>query len=311
VGASNKHGCALVTDHLLVQRSYVKRASIIATPASQALGEIDFVVGNFNDTACPPGSLPISNIETCKNSVHRLSTNKCAEASAVDGYQSDCESSIDSPGWCARQAGCSQADTGCVIFNSRSGQHTFAPYARPICTKVNFAAGNLGDMSCPAGSVTITNVATCKLYAHQLSNKCTEASAVDGYQSECESATNRPAWCARQAGCTRADTGCVIYNGGANENAFTPYGRPICMNSSVVTPEVSCCGACLTKPYCSPRSGNCHNTKKKAYYESCGGAGTPKVACCGACLGKPYCSPKSGKCYDSKQKPHYESCIAT
>lgn len=163
------------------------------------------------------------------------------------------------------------------------------------------------------GSVPITNVATCKSYAHQLSNKCTEASAVDGYQSECESSTNPPAWCARQAGCSRADTGCVIYNGREHGNAYAPYARPICINkvSSTTAPQVSCCGACLAKSYCSPKSGNCHDTKKKPYYKSCGIAETPNVSCCAACLGKAYCSPKSGNCYDSKKKAYYESCIAT
>jgi len=198
---------------------------------------------------------------------HQLA-NKCTESTAVDGYQSECENSTDRPVWCARQAGCSQADTGCVIFTSGTGGRAYVPYSRPVC-KASFVVGHLGDTACPTGSVPITNVATCKSYAHQLSNKCTEATAVDGYQSECESNTNRPVWCERQAGCSRADTGCVIYNGNERGNAYTPYARPVCINSSAAAPEVSCCRACLGKPYCSPKSGNCYDTRKKAYYESC------------------------------------------
>jgi len=178
--------------------------------SSQDTNDIDFVVGNFNDTACPAASLAITNAETCKTFARQLA-NKCTESTAVDGYQSECENTTDRPVWCARQAGCSQADTGCVIFTSGTGGLAYAPYARPVC-RASFVVGHLGDTACPTGSVPITSVATCKSYAHQLSSKCTEASAVDGYQSECESNTNRPVWCERQAGCSRADTGCVIYN---------------------------------------------------------------------------------------------------
>jgi len=35
----------------------------------------------------------------------------------------------------------------------------------------------------------------------------------------------------------------------------------------------------------------------------------PSASCCDTCGGKPFCSPQSQTCYDSKKKPYYESCI--
>ncbi|CAJ1406230.1 unnamed protein product [Effrenium voratum] len=62
-----------------------------------------------------------------------------------------------------------------------------------------------------------------------------------------------------------------------------------------------CCTTCLTR-FCSPRSGNCYDQKRKDYYLEC------KIDCCNSCAGLPFCSPVSGNCYDQKRKNYYLEC---
>lgn len=84
------------------------------------------------------------------------------------------------------------------------------------------------------------------------------------------------------------------------------------------TTATSCCTTCIGMPFCSPDSGNCYQSKAKAYYESCDSSSqsptpvptsaTTEASCCTMCVGKPFCSPGSGNCYESKSKSYYKSC---
>merc|ERR1711881_617931 len=95
------------------------------------------------------------------------------------------------------------------------------------------------------------------------------------------------------------------------------YVRVYCLDGTTTCPDVppkrSCCSKCSGEPFCSPKSGNCYDTKKNDYYESCGGddsaavadsnapasspTQTPVPACCRKCGDSPWCSPGSGACY--------------
>merc|ERR1712050_525166 len=69
----------------------------------------------------------------------------------------------------------------------------------------------------------------------------------------------------------------------------------------------SCCSACSSHPFCSPRSGNCYNYQGKAYYTSCSAQGS-RQNCCSHCGSAPFCSPVSGRCYANMAKNYYQSC---
>jgi beta-glucanase (GH16 family) len=95
------------------------------------------------------------------------------------------------------------------------------------------------------------------------------------------------------------------------------YVRVYCLDGtlSCKTLPVTCCSKCAGGQFCSQRSGNCYDSKRQDYYESCGGAergGVEPIApgCCAQCAGGSFCSPVSGNCYDSQAKDYYESCPA-
>jgi len=94
--------------------------------------------------------------------------------------------------------------------------------------------------------------------------------------------------------------------------APTPTPRP----NAVESP--TCCEACGSKGFCSPKSKRCYASKKRDYYSSCAGgsngAGNSSAEgeCCGNCHGAyPFCSPGSGSCYFAKSKDYYLGCTTT
>jgi len=126
---------------------------------------------------------------------------------------------------------------------------------------------------------------------------------------------------AREISCDTRDTklyggsGMVGFCGARPEEIIRKKGIYSCPKFD----PADCCQKCGGKGFCSPKSGQCYDWKKKDYYLTCGiaegeepsPAETPveePPACCGKCGKKGFCSPKSGQCYDWKKKDYYASC---
>jgi len=97
------------------------------------------------------------------------------------------------------------------------------------------------------------------------------------------------------------------------------YVRVFCLDGSTScrTPKFDCCSSCAGKPFCSPRSGNCYDSKRSNYYNTCPMTvpdSQPELEpgdCCNTCGGQGFCSPKSQRCYAQQNKPYYLRCASS
>eukprot|EP00929_Paragymnodinium_shiwhaense_P042104 TRINITY_DN2184_c0_g1_i8.p2 TRINITY_DN2184_c0_g1~~TRINITY_DN2184_c0_g1_i8.p2 ORF type:complete len:168 (+),score=21.38 TRINITY_DN2184_c0_g1_i8:76-579(+) len=81
--------------------------------------------------------------------------------------------------------------------------------------------------------------------------------------------------CLVRTGCNDEADSCI-----ASPNAVAPSKAAAAVGSDnvllqterrkkILASRATCCSGCNGKPFCSPNSGNCYDTKRKSYYETC------------------------------------------